>query len=75
MDPSLKDGTIRHVMRAFNPRGCRVTAFGVPTPLALAHDHLWRIHAVTLPRGEIAIFDRSPYESLLVVRVQELVPR
>jgi len=74
IDTSGKDGTIRHVMQAFNPRGCRVTAFGVPTPVEAAHDHLWRIHAAAPGLGEIAIFNRSHYESVLVVRVHELVP-
>src|SRR5947208_3350854 len=32
MDAAGKDGTIRHVMRGFNPQGCRVTAFKTPTP-------------------------------------------
>ncbi len=75
IDTAGKDGTIRHVMQAFNPRGCRVTSFGVPTPVEDAHDHLWRIHAVTPAAGEIAIFNRSHYEGLLVVRVHDLVPR
>lgn len=75
IDGAGKDGTIRHVMSAFNPQGCRVTGFGVPTAVEAAHDHLWRIHAATPGLGEIAIFNRSHYESVLVVRVHELVPR
>jgi PPK2 family polyphosphate:nucleotide phosphotransferase len=75
IDTSGKDGTIRHVMDAFNPQGCRVAGFGVPTPIELAHDHPWRVHAQTPELGEIAIFNRSHYESVLIVRVHELVPR
>jgi PPK2 family polyphosphate:nucleotide phosphotransferase len=75
IDTAGKDGTIRHVMSAFNPQGCSVTGFGVPTPVEAAHDHLWRIHRATPGRGEIGIFNRSHYESVLVVRVHELVPR
>jgi PPK2 family polyphosphate:nucleotide phosphotransferase len=74
IDASGKDGTIRHVMGAFNPQGCRVTSFKVPTESELAHDYLWRVHQHTPGRGEIAIFNRSHYEDVLVVRVKELVP-
>src|SRR5512143_2145270 len=31
IDTAGKDGSIRHVMRAFNPMGCGVTSFRVPT--------------------------------------------
>lgn len=75
MDTSGKDGVIRKVMTAFNPGGCRVTAFKVPTPEEAAHDFLWRIHRAAPGRGEVAIFNRSHYEDVLVVRVRELVPR
>ena len=74
IDAAGKDGTIRHVMGAFNPQGCRVTSFKVPTEAELAHDYLWRVHQHTPGRGEIAIFNRSHYEDVLVVRVKELVP-
>jgi PPK2 family polyphosphate:nucleotide phosphotransferase len=75
IDGAGKDGTIRHVMSAFNPQGCEVTGFDVPTRVEAAHDFLWRIHAATPGLGEVAIFNRSHYESVLVVRVHELAPR
>jgi PPK2 family polyphosphate:nucleotide phosphotransferase len=75
MDASGKDGTIKHVMTAFNPLGCTVTSFKVPTPVELAHDFLWRVHARTPAHGEIGVFNRSHYEDVLVVRVHALVPR
>jgi PPK2 family polyphosphate:nucleotide phosphotransferase len=75
MDASGKDGTIKHVMTAFNPLGCIVTSFKVPTPVELAHDFLWRVHARTPAHGEIGVFNRSHYEDVLVVRVHALVPR
>jgi PPK2 family polyphosphate:nucleotide phosphotransferase len=75
IDAAGKDGTIRHVMSGFNPMGCTVTSFKVPTPIELAHDYLWRIHQRTPGRGEIAIFNRSHYEDVLVVRVHDLVPK
>jgi PPK2 family polyphosphate:nucleotide phosphotransferase len=74
IDASGKDGTIRHVFRAFNPQGCWVVNFVEPTAAELAHDFLWRIHAATPGNGEIAIFNRSHYESVVVERVQKLVP-
>ena len=74
MDTSGKDGTVRHVMSGFNPAGVRVTSFKKPTPLELAHDFLWRIHAAAPASGEIAVFNRSHYEDVLVVRVHDLIP-
>lgn len=74
MDTAGKDSTIRHVFRAVNPQGVRVTSFKKPTALELAHDYLWRVHAQTPARGEIGIFNRSHYEDVLVVRVHDLVP-
>lgn len=75
MDAGGKDGTIRHVMSAFNPQGCRVTSFKKPAGEELAHHYLWRIHKAVPARGEIAIFNRSHYEDVLVVRVHNLVPK
>lgn len=75
IDTSGKDGTIRHVMAAFNPQSCTVTGFDVPTPEELAHDYLWRVHQPAPARGTIAIFNRSHYEDVLVVRVHDLVPK
>lgn len=75
IDASGKDGTIRRVMTAFNPQGCVVTSFKVPTAEEAAHDFLWRIHKHTPGKGEIAIFNRSHYEQVLVVRVHDLEPK
>jgi polyphosphate kinase 2 (PPK2 family) len=44
MDTSGKDGTIRDVLGAFNPAGCYIKAFKVPTEEELSHDFLWRIY-------------------------------
>ena len=74
LDTAGKDGTIRRVMAQLNPASCRVEAFKVPTANERAHDFLWRIHAVTPRLGEIAIFNRSHYEDILAVRVQNLAP-
>jgi PPK2 family polyphosphate:nucleotide phosphotransferase len=75
IDASGKDGAIRHVMTAFNPQGCHVSSFKVPTPEESAHDFLWRVHKRVPGKGEIGVFNRSHYEEVLIVRVHELVPR
>jgi len=75
MDTSGKDGTVRHVMSGFNPAGVSVHSFKKPTEDELSHDFLWRIHAKTPASGEIAVFNRSHYEDVVVVRVHDLVPR
>lgn len=75
MDAAGKDGVIRHVFSSVNPQGCRVAPFKAPSKDELEHDFLWRIHAQTPAKGEIAIFNRSHYEDVLVARVHELVPK
>ncbi|MGD9711671.1 MAG: polyphosphate kinase 2 family protein [Thermomicrobiales bacterium] len=74
MDTSGKDGTIKSVFRAVDPLGVHTWSFKVPTEIELAHDFLWRVHRRTPERGKIAIFNRSHYEDVLVVRVKELAP-
>ncbi len=73
-DAAGKDGTINHVLGAMNPQGCTVTGFKVPSKKELAHDFLWRCHMATPDKGHVAIFNRSHYEDVLVVRVHDLVP-
>lgn len=75
LDAAGKDGVCRHVLDAFNPLGTTVTAFKQPTPTELAHDFLWRVHPRVPGRGEVAVFNRSHYEDVLVVRVRDLVPK
>ena len=75
IDAAGKDGTINKVMEAFNPQGCPVTSFKVPSAEELAHDYLWRVHKAVPRKGEIGIFNRSHYEDVLVVRVHDLVPK
>ncbi|MGF1530605.1 MAG: PPK2 family polyphosphate kinase [Puniceicoccaceae bacterium] len=74
MDTSGKNGTIRKVFRMTDPTGVQVASFGKPTPLELAHDYLWRIHACCPANGETVIFDRSHYEDISAVAVNRLVP-
>jgi PPK2 family polyphosphate:nucleotide phosphotransferase len=68
-DAAGKDGAIRHVMSGVNPQGCRVYGFKQPTEAELEHDFLWRTTQDLPERGRIAIFNRSYYEEVLVVRV------
>ena len=75
IDGGGKDSTIRHVFSAFNPQGCTVHAFKAPSAEELRHDFLWRIHRQVPPHGEIAVFNRSHYEDVLIVRVDSLVAR
>jgi PPK2 family polyphosphate:nucleotide phosphotransferase len=74
IDGGGKDSTIRRVFSAFSPQGCTVTSFKAPSSEELRHDYLWRVHQHTPQRGEIAVFNRSHYEDVLVVRVNNLVP-
>ena len=69
MDAAGKDGVIKHVMSGINPQGCQVHSFKAPTPEDLDHDYLWRCSKVLPNRGAIGIFNRSYYETVLVVRV------
>lgn len=73
-DAAGKDGAVKHVVGALNPRGVLVTSFGVPTQEEREHDFLWRIHRHAPRLGEFAIFNRSHYEDVLVVRVKGLAP-
>jgi len=74
MDTSGKTGTIKAVFTAMNPHGLEVTGFGPPSDLERDHDFLWRVHQRAPRRGNVACFDRSHYEDVLVVRVKKLVP-
>ena len=74
MDAGGKDGTIRNVFSRVDPLGVRVQSFRAPTEIEKAHDFLWRIHAQVPARGEIAVFNRSHYEDVVVARIHELVP-
>lgn len=74
MDTAGKDSTTRRVFSEVSPYGVRVWSFGRPSELELAHEYLWRVSARTPAAGEIAIFNRSHYEDVLVVRVHGLVP-
>lgn len=69
MDAAGKDGTIKHVMSGVNPQGVYVWSFKAPSAEELHHGFLWRTMRRMPERGQIAIFNRSYYEEVLVVRV------
>ncbi len=71
-DAAGKDSTIRHVMGGVNPQGVQVYSYKQPSKEELAHDFLWRCNLNLPRRGMIAIFNRSYYEDVLVVRVHKL---
>ena len=69
LDAAGKDGTIRHVFAHINPCGLHVASFKAPTGLEATHDFLWRATPHLPARGHVAVFNRSYYEEVLVVRV------
>lgn len=75
LDTSGKGGIVRHVMGLVDPQGVALRSFGVPTAEERGHHYLWRIRNALPAAGRIGVFDRSHYEDVLVVRVDELVPR
>jgi PPK2 family polyphosphate:nucleotide phosphotransferase len=74
MDTGGKDGAVRAVFEGVNPQGCQVWSFKAPTRQELEQDFLWRYHAKAPPRGMVAVFNRSHYEDVLIVRVKGIVP-
>jgi PPK2 family polyphosphate:nucleotide phosphotransferase len=72
MDAAGKDGTIRHVLQCLSPHGVYEAAFKSPSSNELAHDYLWRIVQQVPAKGEIAIFNRSHYEDVLIGKVKSL---
>lgn len=75
MDTAGKDGTVQALFRNINPMGIRAVAFKAPNETELAHDYLWRVHQQVPARGEIAIFNRSHYEDVLVPKVHESIDK
>lgn len=73
MDTSGKGGMIERLMRPFNPLGTSISAFGKPTEEELEHDFLWRIRPHLPKPGQVAVFDRSHYEDVLIQRVEHMV--
>lgn len=72
MDAAGKDGTIRAVLQCLSTHGVYEAAFKSPSSKELSHDFLWRVVPFVPAKGEIAIFNRSHYEDVLIGKVREL---
>src|SRR3954453_5413545 len=75
MDTSGKGGIVRHVLGMVDPQGVQLHSFGPPTEKERSQPYLQRIREALPTAGHIGVFDRSHYEDVLVVRVNERVPR
>jgi PPK2 family polyphosphate:nucleotide phosphotransferase len=75
IDGAGKDGTCWHVIGAMDPQGVKVQGFKQPTSEERIHDFLWRVHPHAPGKGEVAVFNRSHYEDVLIVRVHNLAPK
>lgn len=69
MDASGKNGAVRAAFKRCSPANLRVHSFKTPTEREAAHDFLWRVHPHAPAKGEIAIWNRSHYEDVLIQRV------
>ena len=69
LDAAGKDSTIKHVMSGVNPQGVTVHSFKAPTEAERMRHFLERPLRAMPAAGQIAIFNRSYYEEVLVVRV------
>lgn len=69
MDAAGKDSSIGKLTSALSAHGCYVKAFKKPSTLELSHDFLWRVHQAAPSAGHLALFNRSHYEDVLVVKV------
>lgn len=72
MDAAGKDGAIRSVLSCLSPQGVTETSFKQPSREELGHDYLWRAFKALPEKGEIAIFNRSYYEDVLISDVHKL---
>jgi len=75
MDTSGKDGTIRGIFQDVDPLGLRIVPFKAPSEVEAAHDFLWRVHSQAPAAGELAVFNRSQYEDVLVPRVLKQIDK
>ena len=73
MDGSGKDGAAKNVFGLCAPYGLRSYSFKRPTEEELAHDFLWRIYRQLPAKGEIALFNRSHYEDIVIQRVHNWI--
>ena len=65
MDTGGKDPIIRDVLNLTNPQACRAVAFKKPAGIEESHDMFWRFHRAMAEKGEIVVFNRSWYDSMI----------
>lgn len=73
MDCSGKDGVIKKVFAGLHPQGISAHSFKTPTEEEARHDFLWRAHVAVPALGQIAVFNRSYYEEVLITRIHGTV--
>jgi PPK2 family polyphosphate:nucleotide phosphotransferase len=73
MDAAGKDGATNAILEGMSATGCTITAFKKPTETEMKHDFLWRVHRHVPERGQVAIFNRSHYEDVLIQRVHRWI--
>lgn len=71
MDAAGKDSAIKYIFSGVNPQGVQVLAFKRPSETELDHDFMWRTNICLPERGTLAVFNRSYYEEVLVVKVHQ----
>ena len=74
LDASGKDSAVKNIFSGMNPQGVRIHSYKAPNEDELSHDYLWRIHQNIPSRGEIAVFNRSHYEDIVTVQVENIKP-
>jgi len=71
-DAAGKDGVIRTVFSILSPHGVQEHCFKTPSSTELAHDYMWRIWPHLPAKGDIALFNRSYYEEVIIGKVHQL---
>lgn len=66
LDCSGKNGTIKHVVIAMNPAAVKTTSFKKPTAEEEDQHFLERHRSAFPDPGQLAVFDRSYYEDIIV---------
>jgi len=74
-DAAGKGTLINRLILALDPRGCIVHPISPPNEEERFRPFLWRFWIKTPPKGKIAVFDRSWYGRVLVVRVDKLAKK
>lgn len=71
-DAAGKDGVIRTVFSILSPHGVQEHCFKAPSSTELAHDYMWRVWPHLPAKGDIALFNRSYYEEVIIGKVHQL---